>query len=368
MAESRLYRFLTGEFNEEEYKTFYEWVKASDSNRKTFSGLKNTWAFSRRKGQMSKADLQQEYQRFVTRRANQESREDSVGRAAAQKHSIGYYLLRIAAILLFIYGTGLTYLQFQTREDEAYYEIHTRNGEKSQVLLSDGTKIWINSDSHLRIPTNITKRNVVIYLDGEAYFDVAKLEGREFVVHTSDLNITALGTSFNVKSYQEEGTVETTLEEGKIVITGDKYMGKLKKSIVLLPNQRVTIYTDSEKIKDPAITETYPTVDEDMAKDYTPMEPIEPNGVLIQNQTNTTIYTSWKDGNLQFRKERFEDLAKLLERWYDVKISINNDEIKEWRYTGTFDKETIEQALTALKLSMPFQYTINKNHVTIEKY
>jgi ferric-dicitrate binding protein FerR (iron transport regulator) len=367
MDESRLYRFLTGELDEAECKEFYDWVKESDSNRKVFSGLKNIWVFARRKGQLSDADLRQEYQRFIARRATHESQMDVDSRTVSRKHTFGYYLLRIAAAVLFLYGTGITYLHMQQRENEEYYEIQTRRGEKSQLLLSDGTKIWINSDSHLRYPTRMTKRNVVVYLDGEAYFEVSKVKGRKFVVHASDLDITALGTSFNVKSYRDEGTVETTLEEGKILIAGDGHRETMQKPIILLPNQRVTIYTEPEKIRGPVITETYPTAYGEMAAVDTPIEPISQKGVLIQHQTNTAIYTSWKDGNLQFRKERFEDLAILLERWYDVKISINDAEIKEWRYTGTFDKETIEQALTALSLSMPFRYTIHKNTVIIEK-
>ncbi len=367
MDESSLYRFLTGEIREEEFNAFYDWVKSSDSNRKTFSGLKNIWVYSRRKGQLSEADLRQEYQRFTARLSNQESRGHTVDRKPPQRHTIGYYLLRIAAIFILLYATGMTYLQMHNTEKEAYYEIHTRRGEKSQLVLSDGTKIWINSDSHLRYPTRMTKRNVVVFLDGEAYFDVAKVKGRKFVVHTSDIDITALGTSFNVKSYQDEGAVETTLEEGKILITGDRQIKKWQKPIVLLPNQRVTIYTGADKTHDPVVTETNPTVGRDKTTDDTNLQQIDHKDVLIQHQTNTAIYTSWKDGNLQFKKERFEDLALLLERWYDVKIIINDAEIKEWRYTGTFDKETVEQALTALSLSMPFRFAIHKNCVTIEK-
>lgn len=367
MDESRLYRFLTGELDEAECKAFYDWVRESDSNRRVFSGMKNTWAFTRRREQLSNADLQQEYQRFIARRTNQESRMDVYSESTSRKHTLGYYLLRIAAVMLFLYGTGITYLHMQQRENGAYYEIQTRRGEKSQLLLSDGTRIWINSESRLRYPTRMTKRNVLVYLDGEAYFEVAKVKGRKFVVHASDLDITALGTSFNVKSYRDEGTVETTLEEGKILITGDRHKEKLEKPLLLLPNQRVTIYTGPDKTQGPAITETYPSAEGEMAAVDTPMEPISQKGVLIQHQANTAIYTSWKDGNLQFRKERFEDLAVLLERWYDVKISINDEEIKEWRYTGTFDKETIEQALTALSLSMPFRFAIHKNTVIIEK-
>ena len=89
--------------------------------------------------------------------------------------------------------------------------------------------------------------------------------------------------------------------------------------------------------------------------------------MALRNEPNTDLYTSWKDGKLQFKKERFEDLAVRLERWYDVKITIKDQEMKDWRYTGTFVNETIEQALAALCLSMHFSYNIDKNAIAIDK-
>ena len=364
MDESRLHKFLVGALTGEEFKALYDWVKGNDANRRTFSNLKNTWVFSRSRGKMPEAELQQEYIRFITRRESREDPEEAT--LTTPQYTIGYYLLRIAAVLLLVYGTGITYFHLQNRNTETYHEIYTRRGEKSMLLLSDSTRIWINSDSHVRYPTNMNKKNVVVYLEGEAYFDVSKVKGRKFVVHTSDLDITALGTSFNVKSYKEEGLVETTLEEGKILITGEKRTDKLKRPLIMLPNQRVTIYTGSEKKQQAMVDQTHPAMDEKQPADG-PVAQDARQDILIQHQPNTAIYTSWKDGNLQFRKERFEDLAVLLERWYDVKIIINDVEIREWQYTGTFDKETIEQALIALSLSMPFRYTIQKNSITIEK-
>jgi len=367
MDESRIYRFLSGELSAQECQELIDWVNASESNRLNFSELKNAWTVSRRSVQMKKADIQKEYDRFTTRRENPDIPQASVAVPEKNRYSIGYYLLRIAAVLLLIYGSGITYLHLQNNNDQEYYEIYTRRGEKSQLVLSDGTKIWINSDSHLRYPTSMNKNKVVVFLNGEAYFDVARLKGRKFIVNTSDVDITALGTSFNVKAYKADGIIETTLEEGKIQISGDLHNVKLKKSLILLPNQRVTIYTQPITSQIKPDNQSNIGVDDAQVKSETLIEEPEKKDVIIQDQINTSVYTSWKDGNLQFRKERFEDLALLLERWYDVKIRITDEEIREWQYTGTFDKETIEQALTALSLSMPFRYSINKNCVTIEK-
>ena len=361
MDESIIYRYLNGELGEKECLELLDWVNANETNRRIFSEIKNAWTAVAKPEQMTRAELKKEFGRLTARIANKDNLSGSVSIKAKTKHSIGYYLLRIAAVLLFIYGTGITYIYLDDNYNQEFYDIYTRRGEKSQLVLSDGTKIWINSDSHLRYPTSMDKRKVIVQLEGEAYFDVAKMKSRKFVVRTSDVDITALGTSFNVKSYQEEGTVETTLEEGKIQITDAKGAENLRKSLVILPNQRVTIYTNPEAEIRPAET------DESEGADRVRIEEIESTDVFIQNQANTSIYTSWKDGLLQFRKVRFEDLALLLERWYDISIEINDEAIRDWRYTGTFDKETIEQALHALSMSMPFSYTVVKNQVAINK-
>ena len=122
-----------------------------------------------------------------------------------------------------------------------------------------------------------------------------------------------------------------------------------------MPNQRVTIFTGGTQASGttPA-SEAIPSGDPDMQAAVASAASQSPEMVL-RNEPNTDLYTSWKDGRLQFKKERFEDLAVRLERWYDVKITIKDQEMKDWRYTGTFVNETIDQALAALCLSMHFQ-------------
>ncbi|HJZ40253.1 MAG TPA: hypothetical protein VJ203_07800, partial [Bacteroidales bacterium] len=144
MEETRIYRFLSGELNEQECRELIDWVNASESNRLMFSELKNTWTVSGLSEQMTNEDIQKEYNIFLTRRENLDIPQVSVPEKEKNSYSIGYYLLRIAAVLLLIYGSGITYLHLQNNNDQEYYEIYTRRGEKSQLVLSDGTKIWIN--------------------------------------------------------------------------------------------------------------------------------------------------------------------------------------------------------------------------------
>lgn len=364
---SLIFKYLNDTLTTQEMKTLLDWVNADKKNRALFSMLKNTWAASYQAGKMSAEEVHAEYARFRTRLEQPEHSGQADFLMDRPRLTLGQVLLRIAAVILFLYGGATTYMILHPSDKTEYNEITTRNGEKSQLVLADGTRIWINAASHLRYPTNVRSRKVKLELEGEAYFEVAKVKGRKFVVEASGLDITALGTAFNVKSYGEKGMVETTLEEGKIKITGERGRLKFRQPVLLMPNQRVTIFTGETQasVPNPA-SEAIPSGDPDMPAAVAPAASQSPEMVL-RNEPNTDLYTSWKDGKLQFKKERFEDLAVRLERWYDVKITIKDQEMKDWRYTGTFVNETIEQALAALCLSMHFSYNIDKNAIAIDK-
>jgi transmembrane sensor len=228
-------------------------------------------------------------------------------------------------------------------------------GSKSKITLSDGTQVWLNSGSTLKYPAVFQNRKREIYLEGEAFFDVTHDKNRPFIVSTSEIHVKVLGTKFNIKSYPDENLIETTLVSGSIEIEAKQQGEKRKRRVKLEPNQKATFSR---------------TTNELLLADTREPENIEPMPVAkihIAQEVNTEIETSWKDNKLVFSRERLEDIAKSLERWYDVHIILEDSILKEYRYTGTFEKETLEQALYALKLASPFEYTIDKNNIIIYK-
>lgn len=359
--------YLTGELDEAGIKELFNWVNANDVNKNEFIRQKNAWVAAGVGKENSLTDLEKEFALFTYRISETPLKEESRKITPARYHNFGSILMRIAAVIVLLYSLGLTYFHFKREVKTTYNEIFTLGGQRTSLVLSDGTKIWLNSESHLKYPDDMDGRNVKVYLEGEAYFNVSKKHGRKFIVNTSDIDISVLGTSFNVKSYPGDEKIETTLEEGKISITGKIGENKLKQPIVLIPNQRVIFSKSPVKGKECVMIEATESQSElAKNKELQTHQPKIPN-ILIQEYSDTKFYTSWKDGKLEFRGEPFEDLAIRLERWYDVSIEIDDDEIKAWEYTGTFDKETIEQALRALSLSMPFTYTIKKNLIKIER-
>ena len=372
MDSNLIYLHLSGELDEQQTKKLLDWVNASEVNKKFYTSIKNAWTISGLKNQSKELDLTHEFELLKIRLNQLNKPGKSVVRIKTfKKFRSGYvtYFLRIAAILLFLCSVGSTTYYFIRNQKVNYNVIVTKRGEKSRLVLSDGTTIWLNSETTLKYPANIFRKKVHIYLDGEAYFDVTKHHGRKLIINTSNINITVLGTCFNVKSYANEETVETTLEKGIIIITRTDKQKSQSIALILKPNQQATYIKKNRKI---FISDLH---SEDSENQEQTSDPDNEN-LLIHNNTsqltfnhkNTTkLYTAWKDGQLVFKSERFEDLAKRMERWYDIQLVIKNQDLKNSKYTGRFEKETVEQALKALSLSLPFTYTIDHNKVTISE-
>lgn len=265
---------------------------------------------------------------------------------------------RIAAITLFFLSVSafiyFKVLKTKTPEIVAYNEIIVPLGEKSQVILADGTHIWINSSSKLKYPVNFNKEERTVYLEGEAFFDVKRDETQPFVVNTPDLKVKVLGTAFNVKNYPGDKKAVTTVLRGLVSVETTK-----EKAVFLKPNENYTLFTGntsndvvSKEMPEPAKT-----------KDISlPLKPI------VTTKVNAEAATSWKDQTLVFSDETFEDVAIKMERWYNVKIYIKGEDLKKERYRGKFvNNETIYQVLEAIKYTTKIKYRVKNNEFYIEK-
>lgn len=371
MNKDLIEKFLLGELDDQQTLDLLNWVDKSKSNRTYFARMKNLWVATHLENEYPTISIEDEYARFRYKQELKTATEDTGSKGSVRNLSRRRSFLlaiRIAAILILLYSIAGTYSYIEMNSRISYTEVSTKRGEKTYLALADGTRIWLNSETSLRYPSKLDSKNVKVFLDGEAYFDVAKNTRRKFIVNTASLDIAVLGTSFNVKSYRADNTIETTLEEGKISITGK--MGELyiKDPLVLMPNQQATFIKDIQEYN---IKATEKPDDERIEQlqyeKEKSVDDINKPEILYTEEIDSKLYTSWKDGKMIFKSERFKDVTQQMERWYDMKIEITNAELKDIRYTGVFEKETIEQALNALSLSFPFHYEINQNKVTIRK-
>lgn len=271
-----------------------------------------------------------------------------------------------AAAAALIIG-GLTWIYaFYLKEDiktgthaAMMSEVVAKKGSRKTMMLPDGTKVWLNADSRLTYKSNFKSNSREVLLEGEAFFDVVKDSSRPFIVHTSGIDVKVLGTSFNVKSYPADATIEATLIRGMIEVM--RKNDPSSPGIILHPNEKLVF---SKEVKN-TLPQPGAANSRDKKKAYTAERDIAV-APLPQNKADSLIAeTSWIYNKLIFEGDTFRQLADKMERWYDVKINILDENLLHYRFKGIFEHETIQQALLALQLTNNFQFKINHNEIEI---
>jgi transmembrane sensor len=275
-----------------------------------------------------------------------------------------YFLqvVKYAAIILITAGVTWLASTYHTpvkkSNPEAFNEIVVPKGSRSTITLADGTHVWLNSGSRLKYPSGFSGLTREIYLEGEAYFDVTHKDNQLFIVKTSNLKIKVFGTKFNVKAFPEDKTIETALVVGSVAIEAIGKDGQPDQLLNIKPSEVASYSRLTGKLRIlPTINLKSPG---SSTRGVEKMEVVEARKV-----ERIKSITAWKENKLVFRRESIDNLIIKLERWYGVSIKLRNSELQKYSYTGTFENETIEQALNALKLAYPFNYTIAKNVIEI---
>jgi transmembrane sensor len=288
------------------------------------------------------------------------------------KNSIGvgkiyFNASKWAAVILMLIGFGILigYLEISTdKNTTALYEIVSPAGARSQVRLPDGTNVWLNSGSKLEYRKDFDIKNRTVFLSGEGYFEVAKNTGKPFIVITSEIEITALGTIFNVKSYPEEDIIETTLIEGLVKLNREADINK-QNGLLLKPNQQVTYFKKTGMISGRTNTKDSSSLLHEVPANKNESE--TKNKVILNRHPDINAVIAWKDNKLIFEDETFSKIAVKLERRFNVNIVFNDDgAAQNYRFSGRFDNVSIEQALNALELASPlFSFTIEGDTIYI---
>jgi transmembrane sensor len=250
----------------------------------------------------------------------------------------GTYLLKIAAVFLVILSCTLLIFNFLSREKALKFNTLNTTVDKLYKTLDDGTKVCLNRGSSIRFNQDFGKNKREVFLEGEAFFDVAKNKEIPLYIHVRNLNIEVKGTAFNVNAYREKVNVEVSLLRGLVEITSSLDKGD---RVLLKPNEKL-------------------------------IAAAQPGGsglafiVLPMGTEKQLQEINWTQDSLVFKKEKLKDLVIRLEKKYSIKIEIRKEELKDKRFSGSFAAEGLKEALEALRLSYPFTYTINNKLVIIK--
>jgi ferric-dicitrate binding protein FerR (iron transport regulator) len=280
-----------------------------------------------------------------------------------QPKKIATYSFIVIALLFFSYQ-----LVFNTTNSDSgvvaknLNELTIHPGSKSKIVLPDGSQVWVNSGSKLSYASNFNGKLREVYLNGEAYFEVTKNAEKPFIVHTSGIDIKVLGTEFNVKAFDVEPTIEATLIRGSIEV--------LKKNDV---NAGSVLLKPHEKLVYQKLLEKNYYAKTSLDKEIVKAAPADLKSLIIIKPISLSIpdsdikETAWLKNKFVFEDETLANLAVRLERWYNIKINIQDPALSAYRVSGSFVDETAEQALNELKLLIPFNYKIKNNEFFIMK-
>lgn len=352
--------YLTGQLSDEHREALHAWIKADKRNKRYFDGMRELWLAAPTAFHDQPFDGDAAYRLFLTRMQTKTS-----AMPIKRKSSIRFQLFRVAAAVTvgFLLGAFLRHLYNPTVAVDDSPPIATHNdiivplGSRSRVVLADGSQVWVNAGSRLRYATDFGRNTREVYLEGEAYFDVATDSARLFVVKTDKLDVKALGTSFNVKAYPGEENIETVLVSGKVSI-GD---------VVLEPNEKL-IYTkkDNHVVIEKKISETKPTVVVSQGTNKLASS-ARPTAKIIETQIDPAIYASWKDDLWRIESETLGSFAVKLERRYDVKIQFADKSTQSLSINATIRDESLEQVLRFLQLTFPVDFSINGKTVVLKE-
>ncbi len=356
--------YLTNSLSNAEYEQLYNWLNQHDLNKDFFNKIKASWYLSDSISENNTEEyLENNWQSLknIIKTAEKPSRKPDF----VKRHLKPFIRIAAMGLILVAIGAGMAvfYLYKNSEFQFAETEISAPLGSKSRVKLPDGSFVWLNAGSTIKYNNSFNRnKKREVWLEGEGFFKVKSNKNKPFIVNAGVLDIVALGTTFNVKAYPSEKQLVTTLVDGEIRINGKK--DKKDIALTMKPNQKVTIYKDQEEFNKKQNKSIIKSTVQEKDKEQAIINN-EETLVIVDNDVNTVLYTSWKDKRWIIESQRFGDLVVLIERRYNVKINLLSSELNNYLFSGTIENETLEQVLQILKLTIPLSYKLEKGTVDI---
>lgn len=291
-----LIRYFLGQASEEEKEFIHQWIESDEANRTQF--IRERIRFD--------ASI------LIDKPASLEKRRRQIPPFLS-------WSLKIAASVLLLLGSFYVYDNYRmVRLSQTFQCVSVPAGNRTNIQLPDGTNVWLNANTSLRYPMAFSNTNREIQLDGEAYFEVAK-DKKPFIVKTDKYDVEVLGTVFNVEAYKSKPQFRTSLYEGKVKL----YNSRQPKAVFLSPGQTAELV----------------------------------GKVLQVAPTKEVNSYRWKDGLIYIEDKSFDAIIALFEKFYDVRIVINNQAVKDLGYRGKLRiSDGVDHALRVLQNDFPFKY------------
>lgn len=324
-----LARYLTSTHTEEDLMRINAWINESPRNKKEFFLLEEAFQTGKQEKYES-LEFIAKSRKKLQQRIEQETGSDQQANKGFRIH-LQTRRFAAAVVILMVCSLGLSFLSKKIATPKDLLVSVPIGQEIKELILPDGSKVWINQGSSLKYPGRFAKKNRLIHLEGEAYFEVKPNAESPFIVKSEAMRVRVLGTSFNMKSKKEENIAEVVLVDGEVEVRGNNNEGL----IVLSPGQKAELNRHAKR--------------------------------LLVKEVNAKISAVWRHNMLPFEKATIFEIANTLEQIYDVKIILSPD-IKATTYSGTLIKRSsIDSVLNSLKHSIPINYKITGKTVHIQQ-
>jgi transmembrane sensor len=319
--------YFAQELNKEELAELQNWLKISSDNRNYFLQAQEIWFSTISASNAMRFNSEKAFNRFLASTTVLEEKENKT-------HNTVYFsrsnLIKVAAVALLVLSfVGVGYkIGSNNNKELANVTIESPLGSKTKTYLPDGTMVWLNAGSTLSFGSKFGVESRKIELKGEAYFEVTKNKSLPFYVKTNEVTVRVLGTKFNFRNYGDEAEASVTLFEGKVKLNDNS---STENEYVLAPNQQAVL---NKKNKNFAIS-----------------------SVKASNSFG------WTKGHLMFDEEKLCNIVKELERNYNVKITISDNALLNYRFFGSFDvnDQNLQEVLNVLSSTKKFSYVQKGN-------
>ena len=347
-----LMNYLLGICTSREREKVERWLDEAADNVDLLQQVANELAKKAAYPKPAKADVKKElFHRIDPSIIHVKNSKKNRDRIFAEKSKFVAYkrntmALKLAALFLIVCVAGIMAvvldreISFQTEQEMLLSQRTLPNGQTATLRFGDGSEIQLNGGSTLRYPDTFGSDSREVYLDGEAFFRIARDEERPFIIHAGNTITEVLGTSFNIKAYPDEHEIQVAVASGKVKVmhtTSDDFLTE-------------TVQDYSEPI----------FLEENQWVAYRSID-----GVLKQGEGNIRETIAWKDRVLIFSNKTFKEVAKMLERWYGIKVTIENSSLNDYILEGEHQDVSLEEVLKSIRFVMDFEYEINEQEARI---
>lgn len=326
--EGILVEYLRGDLDDEIRDAVEKWCDESSDNKKLLEQVYYTMFVSDRTAVMENVDVDKSLNDFKARVAGKKLLEQS------KKHKVKQInwckAISIAAVFAgLVLSVGYIGINAADKYSQSFV-VMTKSGERSQAILPDGTKVWLNVDSKVDYHASFFSSERKVTMDGEVYFEVTKDKHAPFIVKSKGIETSVLGTKFNIRANADDKWVTTTLLEGSVLVTASG-MDDVK----MQPEQQLKINTGTMKAE-------------------------------LLECSSPSDYIDWMNGKLHFEEETLKEITNTLTKYYKVNITFADEKLQEQKFTCDFDlSDSIHQILSLLSLTNKFDYKVNDKDIII---